>query len=266
MRPLYTFSAQESPLHRLDPRTKLVFLLCYLGITFLLPAPWILFILVMAIIWIFGRIPPSDYYPFLILMLPLIIGITLVHTLFVGDAPYFFTLPIAGDFAFTFSSAGLRSGAVLAFRLATMGVAFTMFAMTTEPFHLGMALYSSGLSYKIAFLFAFALRLYPLIQEEFIVIQNALRARSSNALNSINPFKFFPGLAISAVPLSLGAIRRSQEIALAMEMRGLSIPESTNIKRKLYRTIEIKSADRIVLAISLLALVIIIGLKVTGLV
>lgn len=266
MRPLYTFSALESPLHRLDPRTKLMFVLCYLFVTFLLPYPWVLFILIMAIIWVFGGISPIDYYPFLVLMLPLIIGITLVHTLFVGDFPYFLTIPIVGDLAIHFSSEGLRNGAILAFRLATMGVAFTMFAMTTEPFHLGMAFYRSGLPYKIAFMFAFALRLYPLIQEEFIVIQNALRARSSNALNSFNPIKFFPGLAISAVPLSLGAIRRSQEIALAMEMRGLSIPESTGIVRKLYRVIEFKSVDYIVMAGSVLALVVIVVLRLTGVV
>jgi len=221
-----------------------------------------LLIIIMLVIWVLGRISPAEYYPFLILMLPLVIGITLVHILFVGGPPYFYTIPLGGNVALTFSVPGVESGTTLAFRLATMGVTFTMFAMTTEPFLLGMALYRSGLHYKIAFMFAFALRLYPLIQEEFIIIQNALRARSSNALSSINPAKFFPGVAISAVPLGLGAIRRSQEIALAMELRGLSIPETIGVERNLYRTIEMKLVDYAIIYGSIITLVVIVILRV----
>ena len=90
-----------------------------------------------------------------------------------------------------------------------------------------------------------------------MVIQNALRARSSNALNTFNPVKFFPGVAISAVPLGLGAIRRSQDIALAMELRGLSIPESLGIQRQLYRMIAYKPADYIITIGSIVVLLII---------
>ena len=263
MRPLYTFAGQESPLHRLDPRSKLVFVACYLLATFLLPQPWILLVVVILTIWIFGRISPAEYYPFLLLMLPLVIGITFVHVAFVGGPPFFLTIPI-GAFEWTFSEPGLRSGTTLAFRLATMGVTFTLFAMTTEPFLLGMALYRSGLPYKIAFMFGFALRLYPLIQEEFLVIKNALRARGSNALSSANPVRFFPAVAISAVPLGLGAIRRSQEIALAMELRGLSIPESTGVERHLYRTIAMRPRDHALIGGSLLALGLIVLVKLVS--
>lgn len=213
-----------------------------------------LFLLIIAIIWIFGRIPPSEYLPFLLLMIPLMIGILVMHVLVAGGPPYFSTVQVGG-FTVGLSRPGLTTGTALGFRLGTMGVAFTMFAMTTEPFHLGMSLYRIGLPYKIAFLFAFALRLFPLIQEEFLVIQSALRARSSSALSSPNPLQFFPGVAISAVPLGLGAIRRSQDIALAMELRGLSIPEATGLQRNLYRTIELRPIDWLVLALSVAALV-----------
>jgi energy-coupling factor transport system permease protein len=253
MRPLYTFSGQDSPLHRLDPRSKLLFVVCYLLATFYVPQPWVLFGLIIVIIWVFGRIPPTDYYTFLLLMIPLMIGIMVMHVLFVGGPPYFLTIPVGG-LAIHLSLPGVQTGSTLAVRLGTMGVAFTMFAMTTEPFHLGMALYRSGLPYKIAFMFAFALRLFPLIQEEFLVIRSALRARGSAALSSINPLRFFPGVAISAVPLGLGAIRRSQDIALAMELRGLSIPETTGVGRQLYREVKLRPADWALMAAAVLAL------------
>jgi energy-coupling factor transport system permease protein len=106
-----------------------------------------------------------------------------------------------------------------------------------------MAMYRWGLPYKVAFMFAFAIRLYPLIQEEFLVIQRALKARGSNALASFNPLVFFPGVVTAAVPLGLGSIRRSQEIALAMELRGLNLPDETGQARVLFRDVQLRPID-----------------------
>ena len=54
MKLLYQFSAGDSFLHRLDPRTKLVFVVCFLISTFLLPHPWVMPLVIIAIIWILG--------------------------------------------------------------------------------------------------------------------------------------------------------------------------------------------------------------------
>ncbi len=258
MRPLYSFSAGDSPLHRLDARTKLIMVLCYLGLALLLPQPWILFVLLIAIVWVFARISLVEYYGFLLLMAPIIIAITVVHTVILGGPPYFLSLPLGSRFALTLSEPGLLRGSTLAFRLGTMGLAFTMFSMTTEPFVWGMSMYQAGLNYKIAFMFGFAMRFFPLFQEEFIVVQNALKARGSNALSSINPLRpvrFFQGLAIATVPMALGAVRRSQEIALSMELRGLNLPEEEGIRRTLYRHIELKRRDYAIIVISVVCLV-----------
>ena len=115
-------------------------------------------------------------------------------------------------------------------------------------------MYKAGLNYKFAFMFGFAMRFFPLFQEEFIVVQNALKARGSNALTSINPFnpyRFFRGMAIATVPMALSAVRRSQEIALAMELRGLNIPEEEGITRTLYRHIELRKVDYLMVGFSL---------------
>ena len=234
MKPLYAFSAQDSFLHRLDPRTKLIFVLTYLIMSFLIGQPWMLFLALIFAIWFLAGISPKEYYQFLLWMLPLMIGITFVHTTFIGDAPYFGRLEL-GAITFTFSREGFAYGMALAFRLGTMGLAFTLFAMTTDPFHWGMSMYMWGLPYKVAFMFAFAIRLYPLIQEEFLTIQRALKARGSNALSSFNPFVFFPGIVMTAVPLGIGSIRRSRDIAIAMELRGLNIPNETGKERVLFR-------------------------------
>src|SRR5206468_12375821 len=61
MKLLYQFSAGDSFLHRLDPRTKLVFVVCFLISTFLLPHPWVMPLVIIAIIWILGRVSPLEY-------------------------------------------------------------------------------------------------------------------------------------------------------------------------------------------------------------
>jgi energy-coupling factor transport system permease protein len=254
MRPLYQFSGQDSFLHRLDPRTKLIFVVCYLLVSFIVPQPWILFFLLIAAIWFLAGIPPTEYYPFLLLMLPIMVAITVVHTFLIEGAPYFWALQM-GPLQVGASIPGLYMGLALGFRLGTMGLAFTLFAMTTEPFQWGMSMYRWGLPYKVAFMFAFAIRLYPLIQEEFLVIQKALKARGSNALSSFNPLVFFPGVVTTAVPLGLGAIRRSQDIAMAMELRGLNLPDESGRGRVLFRDVRLRPVDVAIMAACLLTLV-----------
>jgi len=260
MRPLYQFSGQDSFLHRLDPRTKLIFVVAYLLISFLVPQPWVLFFLLIAAIWLLAGISPAEYYPFLLLMLPIMVAITLVHTFLIEGAPWFWSAAI-GSVTVGASVQGLYTGLELGFRLGTMGLAFTLFAMTTEPFQWGMSMYRWGLPYKVAFMFAFAIRLYPLIQEEFIVIQRALRARGSNALSSFNPLRFFPGVVTTAVPLGLGAIRRSQDIAMAMELRGLNLPEETGRPRVLFRDVRLRPVDVAIMVACVAALAGLLGAR-----
>src|SRR5207249_8176934 len=91
---LYQFSAGDSFVHRLDPRAKLVFLVCFLIATFLLPQPWVMPLVIIAIIWAFAGIGPLEYLPFLLFLLPLMLAISLVHVL--SDGPPFFDLSLLG--------------------------------------------------------------------------------------------------------------------------------------------------------------------------
>src|SRR6266567_2125779 len=115
-------------------------------------------------------------------LLPLILAITIVHVL--SDGPPLFDFSLFG--LLPLSRVGLEAGLLVAFRLAAMGIALIMFSMTTDPFDWGMAMYLSGLSYKVAFMFAFVMRFFPLLQEELIVIRNALTACAYHAIGSRN--------------------------------------------------------------------------------
>jgi energy-coupling factor transport system permease protein len=125
-----------------------------------------------------------------------------------------------------------------------------------------MAMYRSGLNYKVAFMFAFAMRFFPLLQEELVVIRNALTARGYRAIGSRNPYVFLRGVAISIMPLGLGALRRSRDIALAMELRGFNYAETVGTRRTMFRDIRMHVRDYVVVAISGLGLVAVIALSI----
>jgi energy-coupling factor transport system permease protein len=248
MKFLYQFSARDSFIHHLDPRSKLVFILCFLLATFLLPYPWIMPFVIVGLIWGLAGIGPLEYLPFILFLLPLMLAITIIHLLTDGP-PY---LELAG---LPLSAAGLENGLLVASRLAAMGIAFIMFSMTTDPFDWGMAMYQSGLSYKVAFMFAFALRFFPLLPEELVVIRNALTARAYHAIGSRNPYTFLKGVAISIMPLGLGALRRSQDIAMAMELRGFNYAETIGVRRTVFRDIRMRRRDWVVVALSVAFLI-----------
>src|SRR5438309_11189330 len=119
-------------------------------------------LVIIAIIWILGRVSPLEYFVFILFLLPLMTAIVLIHLL--TDGPPYFDARLLG--VIPISTPGWDAGLLVAFRLAAMGIAFIMFSMTTDPFDWGMAMYQSGLNYKVAFMFAFAMRFFPLRSEE----------------------------------------------------------------------------------------------------
>lgn len=254
MKLLYQFEAADSFLHHLDPRTKLIVIICYLIITFLVPSPWIMALLAVGLIWALGNISPREYYPILLFFLPIMVAIVLIQVFLVGGEPYY-PIVINGRTIWNFSLNGWQQGTLIAWRLAAMGIIFLMFSMTTDPFDWGLSLYNIGLPYKAAFLFAFAMRFFPLIQEEMVTIQSAFTARGNDSLRSLNLYRFVTGAAHVAFPLGLSALRRSQNIALAMELRGFSFPELTGNDRMIFRDVRMEFRDYVVITLSMIAVV-----------
>ena len=213
MKFIYQFTSGHSLLHRLDPRAKMALVGAALILCFLTSSPWWVFCGVVAAIWTFGRTSPLQYWPVLVMMAPLVTAVFLVHR--------------------------SREGLEVGFRLAAMGVTFLGFSMTTDPFDLGIALHRSGVPYRVSFMIAFALRFFPLLHEEMAIIRNALRARGYQGIGTV---------ALTALPLGLGALRRSQKIALAMEMRGFSYAEEMQVQRTILRDVRMRPLDFAVLA------------------
>jgi len=250
MRLLYQFSARDSLLHRLDPRTKLLIVGCYLVAVLLVPNPIFLtgsFLFMILLLWFAGKISPQEYGAFLVLLMPLIFSITLIQAFFnwpPGATSWnigWLRLSIPGIFL------GLNIGLLL----ATMGITFAMFSMTTDPYKIGMIIYKAGVPFNIAFMTSFSLRLLPLLQEELQTIGNAAKLRAYGSFDSRNPIKGLSGLIHSIVPLMIGSLKRSRDIALAMELRHLNAPKELGIKRTFSTEVLLQKRDYIVIFLSL---------------
>jgi len=106
----------------------------------------------------------------------------------------------------------------LAFRFVVLMSSFSIFFLTTSPDDLSLALQQSRIPYEFCFAFTTAIRFVPVLANEAQTIMDAQKSRGlelekGNFLRRIR--NFIPIL----IPLIVGAIRRSLELAEAMESR-----------------------------------------------
>lgn len=270
---IYSYSAYQTWFHKLDPRSKLTFVFSYLLLTFLLPTPvvvagipwptpFVMFVLMIFLVWFGARVSPRTYLPFLVYLTPIILGLIFAHTFLLNECPCFSESTPVLQAA---SIDGLLFGTAVAFRLGAMAICFLFFSYTTDPFDWGLSMYKAGIPYKGAFMFASAMRFYPMLQDEFVTIQDALKARGSDLLVKwYNPPRMMLGVLTTAIPLGLGGLRRSRNIALSMELRGFSFPEETGVKRQLFRDIRLRAADWVVIIFWVSVLLAVAILRITG--
>jgi energy-coupling factor transport system permease protein len=270
---IYSYSAYKTWFHRLDARSKLTFVFCYLLLAFLLPTPiviagipwptpFLMFVVMIFLVWWGARVNPRTYMPFLLYLAPIILGLMFAHTFMLNKCP---CLNESTPVLRSMSVAGFLFGTAVAFRLGAMAICFLFFSYTTDPFEWGLSMYKAGIPYKGAFMFASAMRFYPLLQEEFITIQDALKARGSDLLVKwYNPVRLMWGVLTTAIPMGLGGLRRSRNIALSMELRGFSFPEETGVQRQLFRDIQLRPVDYFIIGVWVAIVVMVALLRLTG--
>lgn len=164
-------------------------------------------------------------------------------------------------FVVNFFTVSLFSALALTLRFLVLLTAFSLFFMTTSPDDLGLALDRIGavrwLSRKwlgypnaLSFTFTTAVRLVPTLAVDAQTVVDAQRSRGlevdkGNLLRRIR--NYIPIL----IPLLLIAIRRSLELAEALESRGFPGKEG---RTSLFQ-LRLKRADFVVITVSLLAII-----------
>jgi energy-coupling factor transport system permease protein len=141
----------------------------------------------------------------------------------------------------------------IAFAVRFLGVvsAFSVFFMTTSADDLGLALEKIHAPYAIAFTFTTAVRLVPTMAIDAQTVVDAQRSRGLE-LDKGNFMKRIRNYVPILIPLIISAIRRSVELAEALESRGFGATE----KRTSIATLQMRLGDYAVVAATIIGLVI----------
>ena len=217
------YIALDSPIHRLDPRTKLIASLALMIVALsarsfgplLIFAVFLLF--VVALTRLSFRLVLSNLRPF-IWLFTFTFGL---HALLTPGRAVFL-LPLS-EHAVT--AEGLRLGGFFALRLATVIVAASLLTLTTSPMQLtgGLERLFSPLqrfgfpAADLAMMISIALRFIPVLVDEAERLRKAQLARGADFGG--HPLRRIKNLVPLLAPLFISAFDRADRLALAMESR-----------------------------------------------
>lgn len=240
--------------HRTDPRAKFLMIIVVLILalsTTRIDALAVLTVVVMAALALFAGITPARYWKVLALIVPLIIVLTLIQALMQSGDPLFTIGSV------DFSRKGVLLGLGIGLRLTAMGICFYGFSVTTSPNEISMALVRMGVPYKLAYLTSFAFRFLPLMQEESSTLMTAMAVRGSSESSSTNPVARSRAIIRMVFPMLVGAMKRSGDIALSMELRGYE----RKGRRTSYQALRITGGDVIFIIGVVIVTVVMVGLQ-----
>jgi len=167
-------------------------------------------------------------------------------------AAFLATIIFLTNFIFTFIGAGytvtaknLETAAAMTLRFIVLVESFSIFFLTTSPDHLGLALEQTHIPYEFCFAFTTAVRFVPVLAEEAQTIMDAQKARGLE-LERGNFLKRIRNYIPILIPLIVSAIRRSLELAEAMESRAWG---ATKKRTNLY-VLKMRRGDLVLIAVT----------------
>ncbi|HIV00829.1 MAG TPA: energy-coupling factor transporter transmembrane protein EcfT [Candidatus Stercoripulliclostridium merdipullorum] len=226
----------ESFVHKLDPRTKLLMVIAYIVGVFLVKDLWGfipvgMFLLAAILV---SRVPLKSILKSLKAVLLIVILTAILNVLFYKEGQVLWSW-----WRISITVEGLLTALRLALRLVLLVLGTTLLTLTTTPMNLtdGMESLMKPLKYirvpvhDIALIMSIALRFIPILMEEVDKIMLAQKARGA-AFDNGNIFKRAKALLPILIPLFVSALRRAEELALALDARCYNAtPNRTKMKR-----------------------------------
>ncbi|MBO3754544.1 MAG: energy-coupling factor transporter transmembrane protein EcfT [Candidatus Brockarchaeota archaeon] len=235
----FKYRRKDTAVHRLDPRSK-----------------FLLSIILMAVSIVF-----TDIRVLLALVFGQIILLSLAGSLrewlsSLRGLLFFFAVIFATQLLF---GGTLYTGFILSLRLLALSSSMSWFFLSSTPEDIGRAMSVAGLPIELTFSFTMAIRFIPVIYDEFQSIYDTQRSRGlelekggfRNRIRNLMPV---------LIPLLVGTIRRTYEIADAMEVRAFG----ASPKRTTFKPLRLKSGDYLVCAASAILVASAAYLKLLG--
>lgn len=237
----------NSVIHRINPITKIVWVVGYIVLAF---ATQNIIILGAMAIFAFALAPIAGITrPLLKGMLILVpIGSSLLALQIIAPAvekPWTPAWELGG---FVIYTDGLYYGMVLLLRIVASLIIALVMVMTTHPSDLFTSLAKLKMPYILNFMSSMTLQLIPVFQREFGIIMSAQKSRGMKGSG-------FAAVLPSFVPVFVGAIERVQQLAISLESRGFG----SDGNKTSYRQVRVRALDWV---LGILGAVVLIGLSV----
>jgi energy-coupling factor transport system permease protein len=216
-------------MHKLDPRSKGVWVLCISILAFIFQDLVLFILLVLAV------------FPFLMMG-------KMVKEFFRGLSGLTFLIV----FILIINSwvRSLNYAFVVILRIIVLMMTFSLYFQTTLPEDLTQSLLSLRVSYPNAFALSLAFRFVPTMAQETEIIMDAQKSRG-HQIQEGGIIQQIRNLLPLLIPLLLNSLRRAYHVAEALESRGFgsrSVPE-------FYFPLKFKHVDSLLILISLIMLV-----------
>jgi len=235
------FRRVSSPIHLLDPRIKFLYVCS---------------IFILAIL--FWQLLPLAILFFIQIPFVILAQVVTEWVRSLRGAAFLAAIIFGTNLLFRFIYAGyaltsydLEYASAMTLRFIVLVESFSIFFLTTSPDHLGLALEQSHVPYEFCFAFTTAVRFVPVLAEEAQTIMDAQKSRGLE-LERGNFLKRIRNYIPILIPLIISAIRRSLELAEAMESRAWGAIE----KRTNLYVLRLKRTDYFLILFSILTLII----------
>ena len=253
----------KSPIHRMDPRTKLFGTLIFIISVFLFHsvAGYAVATLFLAGMIIISQVPVKFIFKglkaiFMILM------ITMVFNILLTPGEVLWKIGI-----FKITREGISMAVRMAIRLVYLVIGSSLMTLTTTPNQLtdGLEKILRPLNkihipvHEIAMMMSIALRFIPILLEETDKIMKAQIARGAD-FESGNLIQKVKNMVPLLVPLFISAFRRANDLAMAMEARCYHGGDNRTQMKPLHYT----RRDHIAYVVLFVYLAVAIGFRVMG--
>ncbi|MFV9511628.1 energy-coupling factor transporter transmembrane component T family protein [Tepidibacillus sp. LV47] len=214
----------ESYLHKLDPRSKLLFLFIYIILVFSIHdlQGYLVLFLFTLLGMVISKIPFSYYFRGIKPIFWLILFTIIMHlTMTKGGEIY-----LKWKYIMIYEH-GVNQAILVSIRLLLLVFVAMMLTLTTSPIDLTIGLEKLMFPLKwlrvpvseLALMMSISLRFIPILLEEADKIIKAQKARGANFETGPIHHRLLKMVSI-IIPLLISAFKRADELATAMEVRG----------------------------------------------
>lgn len=228
---------RDSPIHGLNPLTKLFWSVALMMLSFIFKSPIVLAALFLSIIFV------AYQAKILKEMLPVFKGLLyfagffLVFQIFwIAEGNAIFGIP--GHSWLRVTDQGLVLSLGMAARLMVIAASFPVLLATTKMKDLVVVLVEKiKIPYTYAFMFITSLRFIPTFMNEMDQIIQAQCSRG-HRLDSRNFITKFLSICPLAIPLMITSVKKAERLAISMETRGFGCGKRTYLHQINFRTVD----------------------------